>query len=110
MRRLVLLGASFVVFALVAGAAFGASQSELEELNREISRLTDQINSAQNARTQAAEEVLAAKARLDSVTAELREAEGVLASLNAEIEAGEAELAEVQAMLEHFEGALAATR
>lgn len=110
MRRLWVFGALGLILALTAGAAMAASESELDELNRKIASLSEQIESAQNARTQAAEQVLAAKARLDAVTAELRAAEGVLASLNAEIESGEAQLAEVQAMLEHFQEALATTR
>ncbi|HLU53042.1 MAG TPA: peptidoglycan DD-metalloendopeptidase family protein [Acidimicrobiia bacterium] len=110
MRRLLTFGAAVLSLVLFAGAASGASQAELEELNRQISRLSEQIEAARSARTQAAEEVLATKARLDSVTAELRQAEGVLASINAEIAAGEEELASVTRMLEHFESMLATTR
>ena len=102
MRRLLGFGAVFLSLVLFAGAASGASQAELDELRREINRLSEQIEAAQSARTQAAEDVLAAKARLDAVTAELREAEGVLASINAEIAAGEEELAAVTRMLDHF--------
>ena len=110
MRRLLGFGAVFLSLVLCAGAVSGASQAELDELRREINRLSEQIEAAQSARTQAAEDVLAAKARLDAVTAELREAEGVLASINAEIAAGEEELAAVTRMLDHFESMLATTR
>lgn len=105
-----MVGTLLAVLGLLAGSAWGATEAELEEVNREIDRLSGQIESAQAARTEAAEEVLAAKARLDEVSAELAQAEGVLASLQADIAAGEAELAEVQRMLEHFESALARTR
>lgn len=110
MRRLLTFGAAVLTLVLLAGAASGASQAELEELNRQIESLTAQIEQARSARTQAAEQVLATKARLDEVTAELRQAEGVLASINAEIAAGEEELAAVTRMLDHFESMLATTR
>src|SRR5690606_29716276 len=108
--RLLTFGAAVLTLVLLAGAASGASQAELEELNRQIESLTAQIEQARSARTQAAEQVLATKARLDEVTAELRQAEGVLASINAEIAAGEEELAAVTRMLDHFESMLATTR
>src|SRR5690606_29322727 len=82
----------------------------LDERRRETNSLSEQIEAPQSAGAQAAEEVLAAKARLDAVTAELRQAEGVLASINAEIAAGEEELAAVTRMLDHFESMLATTR
>lgn len=109
-RRILMIGALLAVLGLLAGGAWGATEGDLEEVNREIDRLSEQIESAQAARTEAADEVLAAKARLDEVSAELAQAEGVLASLQADIAAGEAELTEVQRMLEHFESALARTR
>src|SRR5690606_41229916 len=107
MRRLLGFGAVFLSLVLFAGAASGASQAELDELRREINRLSEQIEAAQSARTQAAEDVLAAQARLDAVTAELREAEGVLATSNAAHAAGEAELAAGTRVLDHLPSALA---
>lgn len=109
-RRPLILGAVLLILGLLAGGASGATESELEEVNREIARLSGQIESAQAAKTQAGEELLATKARLDALVAELGTAEGVLASLEANIAAGEAELVEVERMLTHFESALAATR
>ncbi|MFP3914301.1 MAG: hypothetical protein ACLFWM_05455, partial [Actinomycetota bacterium] len=110
MRRALTVGALVGILGLVAGSAWGATEAELEEVNREIDRLSRQIESAEAARTDAAEDVLAAKARLDAINAELAEAEGVLASIRSDIAAGEEQLAEVQQMLEHFESALARTR
>jgi len=109
-RRFLTVGALLFLFGFVAYGAAGASESDLDEINRQIDPLSAQIESAQAARSQAADEVLAAKARLDAVTAELRQAEGVLASLRAEIAAGEEELAGLQQMLAHLESALATTR
>ncbi|HEX2152713.1 MAG TPA: peptidoglycan DD-metalloendopeptidase family protein [Acidimicrobiia bacterium] len=110
MRRFLVVGVLLALFGFVAGAASGATEAELEEIKEEISRLSDQIESAQSAKSQAAEDLLATNARLDELASQLAEAEGVLASLEADIAAGESELAEVRAMLDHFQSALASTR
>lgn len=110
MRRSLVIVGLIVVVVGGSGSAWGNTEAELEEINQEINRLGDQIESAEAARTEAGESLLAARARLDELGAELSEARGILASLEAEIAAGEAELAELQSTLEHFEAALAATR
>lgn len=110
MRRSLVIVGLIVMVVGGSGSAWGNTEAELDEINQEINRLSDQIESAEAARTEAGDSLLAARARLDELGAELREARGVLASLEAEIAAGEAELAEVQSTLEHFEAALAGTR
>lgn len=110
MRRSLVVVSLIVMVIGGSGSAWGDTEAELEEINQQINQLSDQIESAQAARTEAGNSLLAARARLDELGAELSEARGVLASLEAEIAAGEAELAEVQSTLEHFEAALAGTR
>lgn len=110
MRRSLVIVGLIVMVVGGSGSAWGDTEAELDEINQEINQLSDQIESAEAARTEAGESLLAARARLDELGAELSQARGVLASLEAEIAEGEAELAEVQSTLEHFEAALAATR
>ena len=43
MRRLWVFGALGLILALTAGAAMAASESELDELNRKIASLSEQI-------------------------------------------------------------------
>lgn len=110
MRRSLVIVGLIVMVVGGSGSAWGDTEAELDEINQEINQLSDQIESAEAARTEAGESLLVARARLDELGAELSQARGVLASLEAEIAEGEAELAEVQSTLEHFEAALAATR
>lgn len=90
--------------------AFGATESELEDVRQEIDRLSSQIEAAEAEKTEAAQRVIAAQSELADLQGQVQEAEGVLASIEADITAGEQELAEVTALLEHLESALATTR
>ncbi len=110
MRRCMAVVGLVVAIGLGSAVAFGQTEAELEEINDQIRRLGDQIESAEAARTEAGQAVLAARARLDELTREVSEAKAILASLEVDIAAGEVELAELETTLERFEAALAATR
>lgn len=109
-RRSLLAVALACLLALWGGVAWGDTESELDEVNTRIAELSEQIEAAQAAKTEAGEAVLAARARLQELTSQVKEARAVLDSLHADIAAGEVELGEVNDMLDHFEGVLASTR
>ncbi|CAN5740678.1 peptidoglycan DD-metalloendopeptidase family protein [soil metagenome] len=109
-RRSALFAVCALLLALAAGSASGASESELDDLTSQIEELSAQIESAEVARTDAGQEVLAARSRLDVLAGEVSQARSILASIQSSVAAGEEELASVEATLDHFEGALATTR
>jgi murein DD-endopeptidase MepM/ murein hydrolase activator NlpD len=109
-RRLLVLAIMVATASLVAGVAWGNTESELQEVQDEIDALASRIESAQSERTAAAASVIAAKEKLADLIGQVQVAQGVLDSIEADIAAEEVELARVQGLLDHFTSALATTQ
>lgn len=92
------------------GAAWGNTESELQEVKDEIDALGSQIEAAQADKSAAATAVLATRDNLAKLVGEVQAAEGVLASIKADIAAENLELERVTGLLEHFAAALATTQ
>jgi murein DD-endopeptidase MepM/ murein hydrolase activator NlpD len=102
-RRISVVLALTLVVGLVVPAGAQTASQELDEVQREISQLASQINTARAESRRVGEDLAAAQARLAEVHGALGVAEANVAAKEAEIAAQEARVAELETQLHTIE-------